>query len=57
MVSMMVRESIASEVSIVVIWDRNVQTELMVEIYPKSLVGAFVKVLLMKCSWNTSGNT
>ena len=35
---------------IVVIWVQNVQTELMVEIYSKSLVRAIGKVLLMKLS-------
>ena len=34
----------------VVIWVNFFQTELMVEIYPKSPVRAIGKVLLMKCS-------
>ena len=36
--------------SIVVIWVNKFQTELMVEIYFKSLVRAIGKVLLMKLS-------
>ena len=40
--------------SIVVIPFKNCQTELMVEIYSKSLVRAIGKVLLIKSSKNTN---
>ena len=36
-----------------VIWVNNLQTELMVEIYSKSLVRAIGKVFLMNLSYNT----
>ena len=39
---------------IVVIWVKNVQTELMVEIYSKSLVRPIGKVVLMKINCNTN---
>ena len=41
---------------IVVVWVKNVQTELMVESNFKSLVRAIGKVLLMKFIWNTNQN-
>ena len=40
--------------SIVVIWVKNFQTELVMEIYFKSLVRAIGEVLLMKLSQNTN---
>ena len=40
--------------SIVVIWVKILQTELVIEIYSKSQVRAIGKVLLVKFSWNTN---
>ena len=44
------RQSLKVTRSIVVIWDNFFQTELRVEICPKSLVRAIGKVLLIKLS-------
>ena len=38
------------------IWVKYLQTELMVEIFSKSLVTAIGKVFLMKLSYNTNLN-
>ena len=40
--------------SVVIIWVKQILTELMAEIYSKSPIKTVSKVLLMRFSWNTN---